>query len=72
MKIIPHNIDEDRHGRLVFIRDGLDAWRDYRRTCQWSCANTTKGSIYYAIASERITRLRDRLLRDIRDPQEVV
>lgn len=75
MKIIPAGIDEERYGRLVFIRDALAAWRDHRSLGQWGLANLTASWLLIAVRqerAERFNRLRDRLLRDIRDPQEVL
>lgn len=74
MKIIPADLDEERQGRLVFIRDGLAAWRDYRRVGLKLMASATKDYVLRAVRVERtirVDRLRDRLLRDIRDPREV-
>lgn len=75
MKIIPAGLDAERQGRLVFIRNCLAAWRYYRRTKQPLRAATARNTVHFAIAEERsirVQRLRDRLLRDIRDPQEVL
>lgn len=73
MRIIPADLDPDRYGSLLFIRGCLGAWRHYRATGQRSREDTCRATLDFAIWAERrrrVQRLKDILLRDIRDDSD--
>jgi hypothetical protein len=65
---------EQADGLLGFIADALPAWRGMRRVGCVGIADEIRRHVRAAVRiekSRRLQRVRDRLLRDIRDPREI-